>query len=223
MACFQGFTKGFKKDPRLAIKQAEQFDFHLRFDMNKQGLKLGAQLGRGTYGTAYKATRINSGKGTVCVKIPLNLELRGKDVVSGSLKKEIRCLQYLHSKGNQKDFRVELDSIVEPIMTEVKLFQNEPVLVTKCYSFTLLDLIYNEKADVSDMQWSHFFRCLLRAVSFLHRKGVYHRDLKPDNIMVEEKKAAGNGRYCPVIIDFGFVNTPAGPLGTPGYLAPEAF
>ena len=43
----------------------------------------------------------------------------------------------LHSPENQKDFRGELNSIVEPIMKEVLLFENEPVLVTKYYPFTL--------------------------------------------------------------------------------------
>ena len=98
---------------------------------------MGARIGNGSYGTTFKATGTKSVKGTLCVKIPINLELRGKDVVSGSLKTEIERLVSLHSPENQKDFRGELDSIVEPIMKEVLLFENEPVLVTKYYPFTL--------------------------------------------------------------------------------------
>ena len=82
-------------------------------------------------------------------------------------------------------------------------------------------MIHSEKLEVSDMQWIHFFKCLLKAVSFLHRNGVYHRDLKPDNIMVDVKPDGGNQKYSPIIIDFGFVNTAVGRGGTPGFVAPE--
>ena len=41
--------------------------------------------------------------------------------------------------------------------------------------------------------------------------------------MVDVKEKAGNRKYTPVIIDFGFVNRKVGTAGTPGYLAPEVF
>jgi len=95
------------------------------------------------------------------------------------------------------------------------------VLITKCYPYTLFDLIHSGKHAVSEMQWIHFFKRLLQAVNFLHQKCLFHRDLKPENIIVDVNEQEGNRKYSPVIIDFGFVNKSVGPSGTPGFMAPE--
>jgi serine/threonine protein phosphatase PrpC len=64
---------------------------------------------------------------------------------------------------------------------------------------------------------------LARAVAALHRAGVIHRDIKPDNVILE-----GEGSLK--LIDFGVVRLPGmedSPSqdipGTPAYMAPEMF
>lgn len=63
---------------------------------------------------------------------------------------------------------------------------------------------------------------LCEAVGYLHSRGVTHRDLKPDNIMIESQTGLVK------LIDFGCADTPdfailKSPAGTLRYAAPEQF
>ena len=80
-----------------------------------------------------------------------------------------------------------------------------------------------EEGPFSEPLCRYYFKQLIKGIHYLHQKGFAHRDLKPQNILLDEN-------YNLKIIDFGFICSLQGKegtgfnksrVGTPGYMAPE--
>jgi serine/threonine-protein kinase len=80
-----------------------------------------------------------------------------------------------------------------------------------------------ERGPVDPREATRILREVAWALAYAHAQGVVHRDIKPDNILIE----AGGGRA--MVTDFGIARagTAAGPtnvgeiMGTPEYMSPE--
>ena len=87
----------------------------------------------------------------------------------------------------------------------------------------LFDYVFLTKEGFGEKNGRYIFKQILQGVKYCHEKGVCHRDLKMENIMLSEE-------YVPKISDFGFATLIQGknndnllstPLGTLSYAAPE--
>ena len=66
-------------------------------------------------------------------------------------------------------------------------------------------------------------RPVIRAVEYLHRQGIVHRDMKPENILIHHEETPKVTDFGIAVLDFaiGSLTRSDRALGTPGYVAPE--
>ncbi|GAA4826172.1 hypothetical protein GCM10011365_06950 [Marinicella pacifica] len=176
------------------------------------GYKLIKLIGRGANGRVFLAT---DQSGQQCaVKIP-NMWLNDDQL--SRFHHEVRVLSRLDHPNiaRVKDFG-------EFVVTDQKL----PFLVMDYISGTAIDEYIRQKA-LSHTAIVEMSISVLDALKYAHQKSVIHRDIKPDNILVNEQGQ-------PILLDFGIATlgaeatqmltqlTGTGDIvGTLGYMSPE--
>ena len=148
-----------------------------------------------------------------------------------AMKQIKKCNKELLSDGEIKDEIDILKGLDHPdIVRIIESFNTKDsyVLVTEyCEGGELFDEVRNQ---LSETQIAVIFRQLLSGLAYLHSHNIVHRDLKLENILIQEKeksKTTGEDLFNIKIIDFGtariFNNNkkPQSIVGSSYYIAPE--
>jgi serine/threonine protein kinase len=170
---------------------------------------IGDEIGRGAMGVVYRATDLRLRR-TVAIKVlPPDLAFR-PETRERFLREAEMAAQLSHPNIVQIFSVDEKDGIVHFVMAFVdgeslgERLEREPR--------SPVDLVRRVLRDVAD------------ALDYAHRRGVIHRDIKPDNILLDRHGAR------PVVTDFGIARAAEGQtrltvtgvaVGTPAYMSPE--
>ena len=128
-------------------------------------------------------------------------------------------------------FKQEADKLAlldgHPNICQIKHFFNHGddfAIAMEYIEGTSLDEILKDRGKLPVGEAVKIVSHVLDILDFAHQKGIYHRDIKPGNIMVDRKGQVK-------IIDFGIAKAETDPnltlagtaCGTPAYMAPEQF
>ncbi|KIY72306.1 Pkinase-domain-containing protein [Cylindrobasidium torrendii FP15055 ss-10] len=160
---------------------------------------LGRVIGEGAYGKVRMGTHRLTSTRVAIKQIPKS--------VSATLTREIHHHRQLHHPN--------ITQMYEVIATESSVW----IVTELCSGGELFDYLV-EKGRLSEEETKVMFGQLCLAVAYTHEKGIVHRDLKLENVLLDERCRVKLG-------DFGFTREfERGALmetfcGTTGYAAPE--
>ena len=170
------------------------------------GFELQEAIGRGSYGTVYRALQVNLGR-TVAVK-----------VLSDECRRDPALVQEFLTEARRAG-RLNHPNLVQ--VHDVCQADEQYLLVMELMSSTATDLL-REDGTFSEAQLLQILRDMTKALAYAEGQRLVHRDVKPDNILVNDEgvfKLADLGIAAP-IAENG-VAMQERTFGSPHYVAPE--
>ena len=174
------------------------------------------ELGRGGFGIVYLAEQREPVRRRVALKV-VSSSAAAKDLLQ-RFEAERQVLAQLDHPG------------IARILEAGRADDGSPYFAMDYFDGTSLSAYCDERRLSVDARLS-LFVTVCGAIHHAHQRGVVHRDLKPGNVLVDEK----SGEPFPHVIDFGLAKAIQGTidvdnpsttefgrlLGTPEYMSPE--
>jgi hypothetical protein len=145
---------------------------------------LEAPLGRGGFGAVWKARHHVFSERVVAIKIPDDREF----------------VERLRAEGCFQE-RVEGEHIVSVLGLDVE--HDPPYLVMEFIDGPNLREVIDRRAPLPPAEAVYFLRGVLRALARAHGLGIVHRDVKPENILLDTGARASDEGPGVFVADFG--------------------
>ncbi|XP_068666793.1 phosphoenolpyruvate carboxylase kinase 2-like isoform X2 [Aristolochia californica] len=171
----------------------------------KRDYQICEEIGRGRFGTVFRCFSPLSAEFFACKSID-------KRLLSDAIDKE--CLE--------KEAKIMLLVSGNPNVLQIfQVYEDEDALhmvIELCSSPHLFDRI--SKRIFSETEAAAVMSALMEAIAHCHRRGVAHRDIKPDNILFDDRNRLKLSDFGSADC-FGDGRPLRGVVGTPYYVAPE--
>ncbi|XP_040579416.1 serine/threonine-protein kinase pim-1 [Lepeophtheirus salmonis] len=145
-------------------------------DPFEKAYKVGEVLGKGGFGVVYAGIRVRDGK-QVAIKHVSRAKVTDWDIINGRrIPLELRLLKTVQSVSGVirlLDFYERIDSFV--------YIMEKPTPCKDLFEFI------TDKGVLEESLARNFFRQVVRTIVACHRKGVIHRDIKDENLLVDLK------------------------------------
>ena len=166
------------------------------------------QIGNGSYGVVCSATRTEDGKDDIVVAVkqiamPATCEPRAPhplsdfEIVASRTLREIRILKFLAEQLRSEGV-VNMDNFI--VVSDILQMRSKDVdtvyTVTQLMPSDLHAVLRNPQQSLGNDHVQHMMYNLLRALKYLHSAGIIHRDIKPQNVLVNDSSDV-------VLCDFG--------------------
>ncbi|XP_015197306.1 hormonally up-regulated neu tumor-associated kinase homolog A [Lepisosteus oculatus] len=170
---------------------------------------IGRKLGEGSFAKVREGLHVMTGE-TVAVKVIDKRKAKKDSYVTKNLRREGQIQQMIRHPN--------ITQLLDILETENSYY----LVMELCRGGNLMDRIY-EKKKLEEREAQKYVRQLVTAVEHLHRAGVVHRDLKIENLLLDEDDNIK-------LIDFGLSNCAwmlgysdpfSTQCGSPAYAAPE--
>ncbi|EFC44001.1 predicted protein [Naegleria gruberi] len=141
--------------------------------------KLEKIIGRGSYGVVASAldTRTNE---RVAIKKISNIFQKNKDYQK-RIVRELKILKHYNSVHGHENIVQLKDLVVPRSENELK----DLFIITELMDCTVRDVLKSNQA-FTEINTIYFLYHMLKGLAFIHSSGIAHRDIKPQNILVNE-------------------------------------
>ncbi|KAK9064503.1 hypothetical protein SSX86_015885 [Deinandra increscens subsp. villosa] len=223
-SCHHQFNRAQDHDRMITSREQQQQQWQETIDPDK--LVLGKVIGRGTFGVVHKGSYHGQ---TVAVKV---LDFGNKGVTKASMEsmkndfmKEVSLWQQLDHPNVTKMIGATMSMKTDSGHKTNKKSKTESnfCIVSEYVKGGSLRsyLIKNRDKKLPMKTVFRFALDIAKGLSYLHSKKIIHRDVKPENILIDNEykiKLADFGESVFESIELLYMN---GEIGTRGYMAPE--
>ncbi|VAV87716.1 Serine/threonine protein kinase [hydrothermal vent metagenome] len=189
------------------------------FDEFQDELKPGTQLLQGQY-TIDKYLNSGGFAITYLARDSLDRQVVIKECFPGSFCRRSRALVQARSRAHQNEYKAIVRLFIQEARGLAKLSHPNIVGVHQVFEDNstaymaldlikgrdLLDTLEDETGQLTPIQVTGILKKILGAIKYMHDQNVLHRDISPDNILLNEDLE-------PILIDFGAAREQASKVG----------